>query len=177
MEWMLMPLKRYADFSGRSRRMEFWMWQLFKFAVVFGVMILMMILGGAAMMGAANGDPGAMMAAGGVVMILYLLLLLFGLAIIIPDIAVSVRRLHDTDRSGWWILAPVAPYILVFIAAALAVSSPDMAGVAGIIGFVALLATIGLAIMLIVFYFMEGTKGPNRFGPDPKGANTGEVFA
>ena len=177
MEWMLMPLKRYADFSGRSRRMEFWMWQLFKFAVVFGVMILMMILGGAALMGASNGDPGALMAAGGVVLILYLLLLLFGLAIIIPDIAVTVRRLHDTDRSGWWILAAVAPYIGLLVPGGLAVSPPDMGGIAGMIGFVALLATIGLAIMLLVFYFMEGTRGPNRFGPDPKGANTGEVFA
>ena len=134
MEWMLMPLKRYADFSGRSRRMEFWMWQLFKFAVVFGVMILMMILGGAALMGASDGGPHAVMAAGGVVLILYLLLLLFGLAIIIPDIAVTVRRLHDTDRSGWWILAPVAPYIVVFLAAGFAGSFARIGGVAGGLG-------------------------------------------
>ena len=176
MEWMLMPLRRYADFSGRSRRMEFWMWQVFKFAVVIAFMLLMTVLGGAALI-SANGDPGAMMAAGGIVMILYLVLLLFGLAIIIPDIAVSVRRLHDTNRTGWWILAPVAPYIVVFLAAGVAVSSPDMAGAASVIGFAALIATLGLAVTLLVFYFLEGTRGPNRYGPDPKGANTGEVFA
>lgn len=179
MEWMLMPLKRYADFSGRSRRMEFWMWQLFKFAVVFGVMILMMILGGAAIMGASNGDPGAMMAAGGIVMILYLLLLLFGLAIIIPDIAVAVRRLHDTNRTGWWILAPVAPYLIAVVSMVGGGVSGSQNGMAagGLIGIVAMLVALGLAITLLVFYFMEGTKGPNRYGPDPKGANTGEVFA
>ena len=48
MEWMLMPLKRYADFSGRSRRMEFWMWQVFKSLVGCAFMVLFLILFGAA---------------------------------------------------------------------------------------------------------------------------------
>ena len=176
MEYMLMPLKRYADFSGRSRRMEFWMWQLFKFAVVMVVMILMMVLGGAAIMGAANGDPGAVLAAGGIVMILYLLLMLFGLAIIIPDIAVAVRRLHDTDRSGWWFIAPLAPYVVALLAGGMAMASPDAAGAAGILALLCMLAVLGLAITLLVFYFTEGTRGPNRYGPDPKGAAPAQAF-
>ncbi len=93
MEWMFMPLKRYADFSGRSRRMEFWMWQLFQIVVYFVVVVLMMVVGGGAMMmGGMTKDPSSMLAAGGVVMIVMLLYLVYCLAVIIPSIAVAVRR-------------------------------------------------------------------------------------
>ena len=175
MEYMFMPLRRYADFSGRSRRMEFWMWQLFQIIVYFGVIVLAMVLGGGALM--MGGDPSAAAAAGGGMLIIMLLYLLYVLAVFIPSIAVAVRRLHDTNRSGWWILAPIVPYLLVLIAGMLALSSPDMAGIAGILGLVGMVAAIGLALTLLVFYFLEGTRGPNKYGPDPKGQDTGEVFA
>ncbi|HVR90972.1 MAG TPA: DUF805 domain-containing protein [Novosphingobium sp.] len=124
MEWMLMPYRRYADFSGRSRRKEYWMFYLL---VVIVYAVLWAIMG----MGAPTVDPmtgqvsggGMMMTVGGG------LLLLFWLGTILPAIAVAIRRMHDQDRSGWWILCP---------------------------------------IMNIVFLFIEGTKGDNRFGPDPK---------
>src|SRR5688500_1499893 len=120
MEYMLMPLKRYADFSGRSRRMEFWMWQVFQILVYFAMMVLMMLLGGGMMMAAA--DPNAVAAAGGGVLILGAIYLIYILAVFIPSLAVAVRRLHDTDRTGWWILAPLAPYLLVIVAGLMAVS-------------------------------------------------------
>jgi len=174
MEWMFMPLKRYADFSGRSRRMEFWMWQLFQIIVYFVVIILVMMAGGGAMM---TGDPTALAAAGGAVMIIFLLYMLYALVVLIPSIAVAVRRLHDTNRTGWWILGPLVPYVFMFLAGMMAMSSPDMAGLAGIIGLVCLLAVIVLALVLLVFYFLEGTKGPNQYGPDPKAPDTGQVFS
>ena len=114
MEWMFMPLKRYADFSGRSRRMEFWMWQLFQLIIYVVVVVLAMALGGGAMMMmGGGGDPSSVMAAGGAVMIIMLLYGLYCLAVLIPSIAVAVRRLHDTNRTGWWVLAPLAPYLLM----------------------------------------------------------------
>jgi len=179
MDWMLMPLKRYADFSGRSRRMEFWMWQLFQLIVYIGVVIISMLLGGGAMMG---GDPTAMMAAGGGIVIIMMIYMLYCLAVIVPSIAVAVRRLHDTDRSGWWILAPLGPYLLAFVLAMGAATSagPNAGAAMGVIGIIALvcmLAALVLAIVLLVFYFLEGTKGPNQYGPDPKGPDTGQVFA
>src|SRR3954465_2576628 len=67
MEYMFMPLKRYAEFSGRSRRMEYWMFFVFQFLIGIAFWVLMMIVGGAAMMG--GGGPGALMAAGGGIMI------------------------------------------------------------------------------------------------------------
>lgn len=174
MEYMFMPLKRYADFSGRSRRMEYWMWTLFQILIYVGVIVLSMIFGGGAMM---SGDPTALAAAGGGVMIVFLLYFVWILATIVPSIAVAVRRLHDTERTGWWILAPVAPYLLIILAGVMAVSSPDMAATAGVIGLVAMLATFVLGIVLLVFYVLEGTRGPNKYGPDPKGENASEVFA
>lgn len=174
MEWMLMPLKRYADFSGRSRRMEFWMWQLFQIIIYFVVLVLAMVMGGGAMM---SGDPTALAAAGGGMVIIMALYGLWWLAVIVPSIAVAVRRLHDTNRTGWWVLAPLAPYLVMILAGMMAVSSPDMAGVAGILALISMIAVFALAITLLVFYVLEGTRGPNKYGPDPKGQDTGQVFA
>jgi uncharacterized membrane protein YhaH (DUF805 family) len=125
---MLMPLKRYADFSGRSRRKEYWLFLLFIILVSVGVGVVEAALG----LAGTVGPYGAVS-------------LLFAIAIIVPSIAVGVRRLHDTDRSGWWILISFVP----------------------IVG----------SIVLLVFYVLEGTRGPNRFGPDPKGGVSADVFA
>ena len=185
MEWMLMPLKRYADFSGRSRRMEFWMWQVAKFLFSMVMWVVIVVLFGAAFatMGPTK-DPASIAAVGGGVVIVLLIACIIGLAIFIPDLAVSVRRLHDTNRTGWWILAPVGSYFLTFIIAggAMAVvggSSDPGAGMAaaGILALVCMLVTFGLCIMLIIFYFMEGTPGPNRYGPDPKGRDAAQTFS
>ena len=178
MEWMFMPLRRYADFSGRSRRMEFWMWQLFQVIVYVVVVALAMALGGGAMMMMGRGgDPSSLLAAGGAMMIVILLYGVFCLAVLIPSIAVAVRRLHDTNRTGWWVLAPLAPYVLMIIAGTMVAASPDSAAVAGGIALVSMVAMLVLVIVLLVFYFLEGTKGPNRYGPDPKAPDTGQVFS
>jgi uncharacterized membrane protein YhaH (DUF805 family) len=178
MEWMFMPLKRYADFSGRSRRMEFWMWQLFQLLVYVLVVVLAMALGGGAlMMMGSGGDPASLMAAGGAMMIVIMLYSLYCLAVLIPSIAVAVRRLHDTDRTGWWVLAPLAPYVVMIVAGAMVAASPDSAAAAGGIVLVSMVAVVVLALVLLVFYFLEGTKGPNRYGPDPKAPDTGQVFS
>jgi uncharacterized membrane protein YhaH (DUF805 family) len=184
MHWMLMPLKRYAEFSGRSRRMEFWMWQLFKFLISCVIWVIFIALFGSAMF---SGDPTQLMAAMGSMMLLWGLCMIFGLAIIIPDIAVSVRRLHDTNRTGWWLLAPLVPYVIAIVAmggtigmgAAMGGKESGAAamGIGGIIFMICMIAVLALGVTLIVFYFLEGTPGPNRFGPDPKGRESGEVFS
>jgi uncharacterized membrane protein YhaH (DUF805 family) len=175
MEWMLMPLKRYAEFSGRSRRMEFWMWQLFKFLVVMAFYLLFFAVAGSALM---SGDVNQLVQVGGLAMILVALMGIFGLAVIIPDIAVSIRRLHDTDRTGWWLLAPIIPYLLFWFFAVGAVMSDPKDPAAGLstvgpMAMILVLVAVAMAIVLLVFYFLEGTHGPNRFGPDPKAAERG----
>jgi uncharacterized membrane protein YhaH (DUF805 family) len=103
MDWMLMPLKRYADFSGRSCRQEYWMFYLFNILVVIAFMLLFALVGGF-----SGGSEGMGTFAGiiGGVLLLGWLALFF-----IPSIAVTVRRLHDQDKSGWFILINFIPYI------------------------------------------------------------------
>ena len=177
MEYMLMPLKRYADFSGRSRRSEFWMWVVFQILIGIGFSAVILVIGGAA---ALSGDPGQMLAMGGAAMLIYVLYLLVGLAFLIPNFAVTIRRLHDTNRSGWWMMIFWGPYLLMiaatFMAGASASGGADPAMTIGIAGILMLAMLVG-GLVLLVFLFLEGTRGPNQYGADPKGQDSGQVFA
>src|SRR4051812_34073968 len=103
MEYMFLPLKRYAEFSGRSRRMEFWMFALFQLFLGIVLFGLFMVMVGSAFFSVAGGSPTGLFAAGGIAMVLFLVMCVVGLALLIPGLAVGVRRLHDTNRSGWWL--------------------------------------------------------------------------
>ena len=190
MEWMLMPLKRYADFSGRSRRMEYWMWVVFQMLIAVAFWILTIVIAGSAVMalgmGSSGKDPGAVVAAGvgmGIgIVLLFALYGLLGLFLIIPSLAVAVRRLHDTNRSGWWLLAPLACECVAFLAFGMAGASAGTNGSSGaavpaMIGFIAVIGALGLGLMLLVFMFLDGTPGPNRYGPDPKNRVQAAVFS
>ena len=132
MEWMLMPLKRYADFSGRSRRKEYWMFVLLQILLLIPLMVIGFVLDDLS----DGGEGGS---------ILFLLLVgAFGLVFFIPSLAVQVRRFHDQDKSGWLILLGLIPYIG--------------------------------GLILLVFMCLEGTRGHNRFGPDPKDPYSENVF-
>lgn len=98
MNWFLLALKKYAQFSGRSRRKEYWFFALFYLIIAFVV-------------GFIDGAAGTMMAEGKV----GILGLILGLAFLIPSLAVGVRRLHDTGRSGWWLLIAFVPLIGVIV--------------------------------------------------------------
>lgn len=89
--WALMPFRRYADFSGRSSRPEYWWFCLFWIAVGAVQQIAERATGGGDVLVAASG--------------------LIGLLLLIPSLAVGVRRLHDTDRSGWWLLLMLVPLV------------------------------------------------------------------
>lgn len=173
MEWMLMPLRRYADFQGRSRRMEFWMFQLFTWLLWMVLIILFLVIGGAALFasgGLENGEPteSSLAALGGGALLILGIAVIMWLALLIPSLAVTVRRLHDSNRTGYWILAPMIPNVVAVVAQA-----QDMRA----LGLIASLFQFGLAITLLVFYFLPGTTGENRFGPDPKGGTDFDVFA
>ena len=153
MEWMLMPLKRYAEFSGRSRRKEYWMYFLLLIIVGFVLGLIEGVMGLQQTIGGVYGPLSA----------------IFALGTFIPSIAVGVRRLHDTDRTGWWVLLPILPYAL-----SIAMLLSGNLAMAGILAMVAL----GCAIVLLVFLVLDGTKGPNKYGPDPKGGvDADKVFA
>lgn len=158
MHWMFLPLKRYAQFSGRSRRKEFWLFTLFVILVSIVLGMIEVAMG----LVEETADPMDMTGSYGP------LSAIFSLAVLIPSIAVSVRRLHDINRAGWWILLPGLPYILMFVF--MATGNLAMMGIFAIVALV-------LAIVLLVFYLLPGTNGPNAYGPDPKAPDHGEVFA
>lgn len=93
MEWYLAVLRKYAVFTGRARRREFWMFTLVNVLISIGLSIIDTILG--TDYGSGYG----------------ILSTIYGLAVLIPSIAVGVRRLHDTGRTGWWLLIGLVPCV------------------------------------------------------------------
>ena len=94
MNWYLKALNQYADFNGRARRKEYWMFFLFN--IVFAVLALLIDIAA----GTANLDSGSGVFQG-----------IYSLAVLIPGLAVGVRRLHDVGKSGWMLLIALIPII------------------------------------------------------------------
>jgi uncharacterized membrane protein YhaH (DUF805 family) len=93
MSWYLMVLKKYAVFNGRARRKEYWMFFLFNFIVALVLGLIEWIIGMVV-------DSSTNVLSG-----------IYGLAVLVPSLAVSVRRLHDTSRSGFWLFISLVPLI------------------------------------------------------------------
>lgn len=126
MNWYVKVLKQYVDFTGRARRTEFWMFALFNAIISIVLAVIDNVIGTGSFASGGGGFSFSIGLLGGI----------YSLAVLLPGLAVGVRRLHDTDRSGWWLLIGLIP----------------------IIG----------GIVLLVFFVIEGTRGPNRHGEDPK---------
>jgi uncharacterized membrane protein YhaH (DUF805 family) len=90
MQWYLKVLSNYATFAGRARRKEYWLFFLFNFIIVFSI-----------------GFIGALIQAPDFIVNLY------RLVVFIPSIAVGVRRMHDTNHNGWWLLLPIWNIVLL----------------------------------------------------------------
>ena len=135
MEYMFMPLRRYVDFSGRSRRMEYWMFFLF----VMIVTVILTLLTGTSQSNFGDGGMGFSMQSQSPIVLVWVL------AIIIPSLAVQVRRFHDQDKSGWFVLLGLIPFLG--------------------------------GLIVLVFMCLEGTRGANRYGEDPKGGVNADTFS
>ena len=119
--------RNWNRLDGRASRSEYWWWALFLLLAGLGPVFVFAILA------AALPYDSAVLLSG----LLGLLLLAFFVVTIVPSFTVAVRRLHDTDRSGWWLLIGLLPYLGGFI--------------------------------LLIFYILDGTAGPNRYGDRPGG--------
>lgn len=111
--------KKYGDFDGRAQRPEFWWWILFVTLLQVAASIVLTVL----LVLFQN--------AGFLQWLGVMIFMIVVLAVILPSIAVSVRRLHDRDLSGWWYLLGFVPFG---------------------------------SIVLLVWYVLPGTPGPNRYG-------------
>ena len=194
---MFQPLVRYANFGGRSTRMEFWSFLAFAYLVVAGFIAL--VVGDSLSGQHMDWDK---------FLTNYMrfgpLLSLFNLAIFLPNLAVRVRRLHDIRRSGWWVVFPMVvgfiAYIVFFIVEGpvffqtmldMAKKMQEMGDPASITPMAILrlevpmwtlmlpwilIPTLVSELMMWVAYAWPGTKGTNRFGPDPRLGAPTEVF-
>ena len=135
-------LNKYVTFSGRAPRSEYWFFALFIFLVA-------LVLGG---IGAATIDYAAQQPTT-LSYVFFGALGIFYLGIFLPSISVLVRRFHDRNLSGWWVLGLI------------------LLGAVPFVGFLASIASFVITVL-------KGTDGDNRFGPDPlKAQNRAEVFA
>lgn len=161
-------VRKYADFSGRATRAEFWWWVLATTVVGFAI---------GAVDGFINSITGPYSFSP--------LSAIFGLAILLPDLAVTARRLHDIGKSGWWQLVWLAVGVLAIVPAIVGVvtglaglfsGAPDWdnwwANVSWIPIVVGVLVTvviwIGLFVWWLVWMVTQGRPGPNYYGPDPR---------
>ena len=131
MDWMILPYQGYFEFTGRSRRKEYWMFTLLQFLIILGIVALAFAF-------SSQGEDVAMA-------ILYGGLGILVLASFIPSLAVQVRRFHDQDLTGWLVLLGFIPYLG--------------------------------GLIILVFMCIDGKRGPNKYGPDPKGGVDPNVFA
>lgn len=112
MNWYLKVLKQYVDFNGRARRKEYWMFMLVNIIVSIVIGIVDGIAG--LKTGSGFGILGA----------------LYSLAVLLPSLGVSVRRLHDIDKSGWWVLigfVPIIGFIVLLVFAVMEGTNGDNA--------------------------------------------------
>ena len=171
--------RKYFDFKGRARRSEYWWYCLFSVVAcliwaLFGTLLLALPVGMAVQHVSGNETAGLT-----TMIIILCIPLLF---LVLPSISVQVRRLHDTGRSGWWMVASI---ILEIVAAALPFTlfgsdaidfdfmeefsrSFELSTAAGVADVVLTIATNAMSIILIVFSIFDSHKTENKYGPSPK---------
>ncbi|HET7316426.1 MAG TPA: DUF805 domain-containing protein [Sphingomicrobium sp.] len=159
--WAKRPImEKYADFSGRAPRAEYWWYTLALIIVATVLSIFESILGIKGMLFGMYGPLTGLLI----------------LATIVPGLAVGVRRLHDTNRSAWWLLLMLPYFLSVVMIGAAAAGGGGMAGLAaaGAFGIIGLLCAIGFLVLMV----LPSTPGDNRYGPNPYGeTETGPIAA
>jgi uncharacterized membrane protein YhaH (DUF805 family) len=138
---------KYADFSGRARRSEYWFWVLFNLIVGFVANMISSLLGS---------------------LTLYLIVIV---ALLIPSISVTVRRLHDIGKSGWYYLLPAVPFVAMFFLLFTYFVTYDASNsIFYIIGLFEIAALV-LTIIFIIWMAKDSQPGMNKYGPNPKENN------
>lgn len=156
MEWWLTCIKKYVTFEGRARRKEYWMFVLFNVIFVFAAALLDVLIFGAS---PANPTKPRFFS------------MLYGLFVFLPSLAVTVRRIHDIGRSGWWVAGyyglAIVCAILITIGAILALGGKSIGAVFSVIGVLVIMAA---AVWMLVWMCKDSKPGANEYGPNPKEA-------
>ena len=163
MKYFLYCLQHYADFQGRARRSEFWFFQLFNFLIAIGIYLIVL-----AIKGVTGVNLGFLNS-------------VFSLAVFIPNLAVSARRLHDTNRSGWWQLLTYVTTLTTSVLMLIFIYPLFINGMnehafsicmeqKGLLVLLCISIIIHLAagILLLVWYCFDSQPGANQYGSNPK---------
>jgi uncharacterized membrane protein YhaH (DUF805 family) len=140
--------KKYFDFSGRTSRSEYWFWLLFVF---------LLSLGGLALDIAFDWGSNPVEGSGPLATLVFI-------GTLIPNLAVSVRRLHDTNRSAWWLTGWYLYIFIFFFMLGFILASDSESERSWILVTIAALPLLGLTIAMFVFACLAGTPGANRYG-------------
>ena len=141
--------ENYANFNGRARRSEYWYFILFNILFTSAAKILDSLLG----LEFGSSDSGVLGT-------------IYGLAVFIPSLAVSVRRLHEIGKSGWLLL--IAYSLVILFAMILVVGSLAHSFNSSSLQFILIGLIFIIAIWLLVMFCTEGDNFTNKYGPDPK---------
>ena len=168
--------KKYFDFTGRARRSEYWWFVLFASIIYFVWILICSFFLAFWIATSINGET---YSSPMVPLMSYVgLMILPMLALFIPQYAVQTRRLHDTGRSGWWIVASLVvslAYMIVYFSVMMpmfengidempAFFSTPMMIVVAILGMISML----LSVVILIFTVMDSQRGENKYGPSPK---------
>ncbi len=156
-------IEKYCCFKGRARRSEFWNWTLayVLLSVVLSVFNTFMMFSKIETLDLD--DPFSIYKSPG-----YIVIALVGLALFLPNLGVTIRRLHDTGRSGWWVWVPVIAYFPMLWAALSVQTNPGSA-----MGMLAIMLLCGLVmlvigIIILVWLCQDSEPQENEYGPSPK---------
>lgn len=150
-------IDKYCCFTGRARRSEYWNWTLAQLLISVALSFVLSLI----FFSASSTDPLSLTPARIGSMVLSLVLLL-------PNMGATVRRLHDTGRSGWWVMGPLVFYVPMLVAIAMLQDGNFNPVAAGLSLMVVLLAMLALSILLIIWLCQDSDPQPNKYGPSPK---------
>ena len=156
-------MQKYFSFSGRLNRKRYWLRTLVLFAVTFAAVMLLALavgMGGSLLSGDTTGLAAGELGAGAILVGIVFFVVV--LAVTVAGLSLSARRLHDRDKSAWWLVVfYVLPGILSGDSGLFGPPDGGLATVVNIVG-------LGLSLWgLVEIGFLRGTAGPNRFGEDP----------
>lgn len=147
----------FANFAGRARRREYWLFYLFSIIINLAIQVISYFASTVSISSGINIPS----------IIVNVISLLWSLYILIPSIALVVRRLHDINRSGWWYLVFIAASI--FFVVEYVMFMLDGMSDKYLPAFIIACVLLALcAIAMFVALVLPGTKGENEYGPDPK---------